>query len=287
MSLAKYWIPKDKSKNEIQCLLCPHVCKIPEGGRGICSVRENKEGELQLLNYGQVTAMALDPIEKKPLKMFMPESFILSLGSFGCNLACSFCQNWTISQNPDAPSEYLSSKEAVEKALQLKTSGNIGIAYTYSEPLMWYEYVLDTAKCAKEAGLKNILITNGYINPKPLQELLPYIDAVNLDIKAYTEGFYNDLCKGALAPVLKSACLFAEHCHLEVTTLLIPGINDSVEEIADLAAWISHLNKNIPFHLTRYFPNYQMNKPPTSLKTMKEAERTAKNYLNYVFLGNV
>lgn len=287
MSTAKYWIIKDESKKEIQCLLCPHVCIIPESERGICLVRENKEGILILINYGRVTAAALDPIEKKPLKTFMPNTNILSLGTFGCNLACDYCQNWTISRNPTASSEYLSPEQAVEKALSLKSSGNIGIAYTYSEPLMWYEYVFDTAKLAREAGLKNILVTNGYINTKPLQELLPYIDAVNLDIKAYTDRFYNDLCKGSLAPVLKSAGLFAAHCHLEVTTLLIPGLNDSVEEITELAEWIANLDKNIPLHLTRYYPNYRLNLPPTSAETMIEAKDIARNYLNYVFLGNI
>lgn len=287
MNVAKYWIIKDKSKDEIQCLLCPHVCVISEGQRGLCRVRENNKGVLRLINYGQITAMALDPIEKKPLTMYMPQTSILSLGTFGCNLSCGYCQNWRIAHDHKVSSEYLPPEKAVEEALKLKSYGNIGIAYTYSEPLMWYEYVLHTAKLVREAGLKNVLVTNGYINPKPLQELLPYLDAVNLDIKAYTEKFYRDLCKGSLAPVLKSASQFAEHCHLEITTLIIPGFNDNAGEIRDLASWIAELDKNIPLHLSRYFPNYQMNLPPTPLETMKGAQKIAREYLNYVFLGNI
>lgn len=287
MRAAEYWITTDKDKNIVQCLLCPHVCVIPENGKGLCRVRQNRSGTLELLNYGKVTAIALDPIEKKPLKLFQPQTSILSLGTFGCNLACRFCQNWSIAQTDETATEYLAPGEAVELALKLAARGNIGIAYTYSEPLMWYEYVLDTAKLARDAGLENVLVTNGYLNPKPLKKLLPYIDAVNLDIKAYTEGFYHDMCRGSLAPVLRNARIIAGYCHLEITTLIIPGMNDSPEEIGNLASWIAQIDKDIPLHLSRYFPNYRLNIPPTPLSTLKAAGDKAKESLKHVFLGNV
>lgn len=287
MHRAKYWVVKDKKSRMVQCLLCPHVCQIPAGERGLCRVRYNQEGELLLTNYGRVTAAALDPVEKKPLKEFMPGKMVFSLGTFGCNLACGFCQNWQIAQQEAPRSEYISPAEAVEKAKKLVLYGNVGIAYTYSEPLMWYEYVLTTARLVKEAGLINILVTNGYINPKPLKELVPYIDAVNLDIKAFTEEFYQDTCRGRLEPVLDSALIFAEHCHLEITTLLVTGLNDSIEEVRKLAQWIAGIDKKIPLHLTRYFPNYRFEKPSTPLVTMKRAKETAQEYLSNVYLGNV
>lgn len=287
MHQARYWVVKDQEKKEVQCLLCPHVCNIPEGQRGICRVRSNEGGRLGVTNYGRITALALDPIEKKPLRRYYPGSSILSLGTYGCNLACSFCQNWQIAHSEAPLSEYLSPQEAVERAKEAKSYGNMGLAYTYSEPLMWYEYVLDTAKLAKESGLKNILVTNGYINPQPLKELVPYLDAVNLDIKAYTEGFYEDICQGKLQPVLESAKLFAEHCHLEITTLIIPTLNESMEEVRSLASWIAGVNPEITLHLTRYFPNYKMDLPPTSRETMQQAKKVASEQLTNVFLGNI
>lgn len=287
MREAMYWIARNQGENEVQCLLCPHVCIIPQGHRGICRVRINSEGRLELANYGRVTAVSLDPMEKKPLKMYLPGKKILSLGTFGCNLSCGFCQNWHIAHGEAPASEPLTPAEAVEKAGELIPYGNAGIAYTYSEPLMWYEYVLDTAKLAQEAGMSNVLVTNGYINPRPLVHLLPYIDAVNLDIKAFTEGFYDATCQGKLEPVLTSARLFAEKCHLEITTLIIPTLNDNMEEIRDLARWIAAINPHIPLHLSRYFPNYQMALPPTPLKTMEMARENASQFLSHVFLGNV
>jgi len=287
MHRAGYWIEKDPQKQAVQCLLCPHVCVVPLNETGLCRVRHNKDGELVVSNYGRVTAAALDPIEKKPLKRYMPGQTVFSLGTFGCNLACGFCQNWKIAHTEVPSSYYMSPQEAVEKAREYLRYGNIGIAYTYSEPLMWFEYVLDTAKLAREAGLKNILVTNGYINPKPLKELLPYIDAVNLDIKAFTDEFYHEVCRGKLNPVLSSARLLAANCHLEVTTLLVTGLNDSDEEVGRLAEWIASIDKNIPLHLTRYFPNYKMTLPPTPVETMKRAKEAAGQYLTDVFLGNV
>ena len=280
---------KKENSAEVQCLLCPHGCVIAKGQVGRCRVRKNIDGELSSLNYGLVTAAALDPIEKKPLHRFFPGKLVFSLGTFGCNLACSYCQNWQIAHQEQerVSATYLTPEEAIAKAKELIPLGNIGIAYTYSEPLMWYEYVLDTAKLAREAGLRNILVTNGYLNPKPLKELLPFIDAVNLDIKAFTEGFYHELCQGRLDPVLSSAKLFADKCHLEITTLLISGQNDNLEEIAALAQWIAQLDRSIPLHLTRYFPNYKLQLPPTPYESMQKAKEVAEGFLDDVFLGNI
>ncbi|PKM90593.1 MAG: AmmeMemoRadiSam system radical SAM enzyme [Firmicutes bacterium HGW-Firmicutes-12] len=287
MNSARYYLCTDNKHNGVQCFLCPHECKIDIGQKGLCQVRYNKEGKLKLLNYGQVTAASLDPIEKKPLKKYYPGQKVFSLGTFGCNFSCDFCQNWKISQGEKPESNYLSPEEAVIKAQELVQYGNIGIAYTYSEPLMWFEYVLDTAKLAKEAGLKNILVTNGYINQEPLRELVPYLDAVNLDIKSFTEGFYQKVCGGRLSPVLSNARIFAENCHLEITTLLIPDLNDSVEEIEKLTTFIAEIDKNIPLHLTRYFPNYELQKPSTSLDILYKAKEIADKYLAEVYLGNI
>lgn len=287
MQSVGYTVLTKKADKEIQCLLCPHVCRILPNNRGLCRVRFNNDGKLQLLNYGQVTAEALDPIEKKPLKRYYPGKSVFSIGSFGCNLFCGFCQNWHISQEKDPQSHYLSPEHAVKKAQELVPYGNIGIAYTYSEPLMWYEYVLDTARLVKEAGLKNILVTNGYINPKPLKALLPYIDAVNLDIKSFKGDFYHEVCGGSLAPVLKNAAIFAKSCHLEITTLLIPRLNDTSQEIEKLAQYIAAIDDKIPLHLSRYFPNYKFSIPSTPVEAMYEARNIAAKYLADVFVGNV
>jgi len=288
MKPALFWFKKENSA-EVQCLLCPHGCVIAEGQIGRCRVRKNIDGELYSLNYGLVTATALDPIEKKPLHRFFPGKRVFSLGTFGCNLACSYCQNWQIAHQEQRKisATYLAPEEAVAKAKELMPLGNIGIAYTYSEPLMWFEYVLDTAKLAREAGLKNILVTNGYINPQPLKKLLPFIDAVNLDVKAFTNEFYHELCQGSLEPVLRSAKPFAQNCHVEITTLLISGQNDNLEEIAALAQWIAKIDRSIPLHLTRYFPNYKLQLPPTPSESLQKAKKVAEKFLDDVLLGNI
>ncbi len=270
----------------VECRLCPHHCKINEGQRGICRVRTNQAGQLYSLNYGQLAACALDPIEKKPLFHFYPGWNILSLGTVGCNLGCSFCQNWTIAHgDPDALE--ISPEKAVELALIRGGTKNLGLAYTYSEPLMWYEFVLDTAPLVRENGLKNVLVTNGYIEDEPLRELLPYIDAMNIDVKAFKEDYYGKLCRGKLAPVMKTVELAVQHCHVEVTTLLVTDLNDSKEEVSNLAQWLASINKEIPLHLSRYFPNYQLDKPPTPKERLLQAYEVAKEYLDYVYLGNV
>lgn len=286
MREAMYYVKKEQGR--VVCLLCFHHCHLDQGQLGICQARRNIVGTLYSLNFGEVSGIALDPIEKKPLKRFRPGTSILSVGSFGCNFRCSYCQNWSISQQRPG-TRTISPAELADLAQEYSQSHPdcIGVAYTYSEPMMWYEYVRETARRVKEKGLSNVLVTNGYIEMDPLQELLPYIDAINLDIKAYTEDFYRTLCCGSLPQVLANAKLMAEKCHLEVTTLLIPGQNDGKQEIESLAKFLAEINPDIPLHLTRYFPNYKMDLPPTSRETMESAFGLAKRHLNFVYLGNI
>jgi pyruvate formate lyase activating enzyme len=282
---AMYWIKKDK--DVVKCILCPHGCVITPGNNGICGVRHNDRGTLKSINYGLCTALAMDPIEKKPLYNFFPGSLILSAGTFGCNLKCSFCQNWHIAHGEDPPKYEITPFELVGLAKKHKVDGNIGIAYTYSEPLMWYEFVLATSKELHKGDLKNVIVSNGYINEEPMRELLPFIDAANIDIKAYNDNFYPKMCKGKLDPVKRTVELLAEHCHVEVTTLVIPGENDAEEEIEELARWLSSVSKEITLHLTRYFPNYQLNIPPTPRETLEKAKEAALRHLSKVYLGNI
>lgn len=268
------------------CTLCPKGCIIQEGRSGFCRVRTNMGNKLYAENYAGCSSCALDAIEKKPLYHFYPGSSILSLGTWGCNFSCTFCQNWQIAQQRPDITELLPAK-AVEIAKQYKEKGNIGIAYTYSEPGVWYEYVLETAKLAHEAGLKNVLVTNGFINPKPLHELLPYIDAMNIDVKAFHKDFYQTVCAGGLEAVKETVELAVRTCHVEITTLLIPGMNDNEKEISNMAEWLAKLNPNIPLHFSRYFPNYKMQAPPTPRIIMDTAKKLAEQYLNYVYLGNL
>ncbi len=278
----------EKMENDrVHCYLCPHNCVIKPGSTGVCRVRKNTGGDLYSLNYARIASLSMDPIEKKPLSRFHPGSMILSAGTFGCNLKCSFCQNWSIAHK-DADTVEMPPEQLVNKALEYKKAGNIGIAYTYNEPSIWYEYVYDCAAMANKRGLLNVLVTNGFIGEKPLMELLPYIDAMNIDVKAFTADFYKEICKAALENVKKTVELAAPHCHVEVTTLVIPGLNDSVEEIAELSAWLASISTAIPLHLSRFFPNYRMtDRPPTPLQTLERARRKASEYLEYVYLGNV
>jgi pyruvate formate lyase activating enzyme len=226
----------------------------------------------------------MDPIEKKPLYHFYPGTDILSVGTIGCNLGCKFCQNWHIAQK-ESPTEEVSSEQLIEVALR---HHSIGIAYTYSEPLVWYEFILDTAKAAKKAGLHNVLVTNGLIHREPLEELLQYIDGMNLDVKAFRQDFYKEICGGGdLTIVQQTAEIAAKHCHLEVTTLLIPGLNDAPGEVKEMTEWLGHVSPDIPLHLSRYFPQYQLDLPPTPLESLEQAREIARQSLHYVYLGNV
>ena len=269
----------------IHCRLCPHECRIADGKTGICRVRQHRDGVLYALTYSQVSSINLDPIEKKPLYHFHPGSWILSLGTLGCNLACDFCQNWEISQG-DVPMRTLTPQQAVEMAR--REQRNIGIAYTYNEPLIWYEYVRDTAFLAREHDLKNVLVTNGYLNEQPLRELLPAIDAMNVDVKSFAEDFYRTLCKGRAEPVRRTVEIaHAAGCLVELTNLVIPGHNDSEEDLRALVDWVAQLDPTMPLHFSRYHPAYKLEAPATPLETLHTAYRIAKEKLQYVYLGNV
>lgn len=271
------------------CEICPHGCSIEDGHTGFCGARGNVNGKVTCTNYGKVTSVALDPIEKKPLHRYMPCSSILSVGSYGCNLRCPFCQNCEISMaNSQTAETYsMSPQQLVDKALELRPKGNIGIAYTYNEPLIGYEYVFDCASLADKHGLKNVLVTNGYVCEKPLRELLPLIGAMNIDLKGFTESFYKKL-GGDLETVKQTISIAAQSCHVEVTTLIIPGENDSDDEISSLSKWLSGVSPDIPLHLSRFFPRYQYkDKNPTPAETLYRLRDIAKQHLKYVYLGNV
>lgn len=275
---------KDKA---VTCHLCPHNCYIKEGNTGICMVRSNSDGELYAKSYGQISSLALDPIKKKPLYHFYPGTKILSVGSFGCNFSCSFCQNYNISMNTPEVAR-ISPENLVYEAFNLKSSGNIGLAYTYNEPFISFEYVLDCSKLNKEKGLNNVLITNGYVQEKPLMEMLPYIDAMNIDLKSFSPEFYKKMCGGGIDSVKNTIEIAAKNCHVEITCLIIPGLNDSSDEMEAMSMWISNLSNEIPLHLSRFFPSYKLlDKDPTPRTTLETLAKIAKQYLNHVYLGNV
>lgn len=278
---ALFWEKREEKR--IRCLLCPVGCLIADGKIGVCMGRKNEEGVLYAINYGRLVSLAIDPIEKKPLYHFHPGTNIVSTGPNGCNMSCQNCQNWTISQE-ESPTEYVSPEDLVKVASR---ENSVGIAYTYTEPLIWYEYVLDTARIAKEKNLTNVLVTNGYINEKPLQELLPVIDAMNVDLKSMDDDFYKKNCKGKLSFVLRTIELSHQHgCHLEVTNLIIPTMNDSDDQIQKLVDFVAGLSDRIPLHFSRYFPAYKMDIPATPLQALQKAFLLAKRKLKYVYIGN-
>jgi pyruvate formate lyase activating enzyme len=276
----------EKLKDKIHCYLCPHNCVIENGHFGKCNVRTHEDGKLFTINYGEITSASLDPIEKKPLYYFKPSSHILSVGSFGCNFTCSFCQNYSISQFV-TKSEFVPKENLVNNILT--TKNNIGVAFTYNEPSIWYEYVYDCAKLLKETATDAsvVLVTNGYISEKPLKQLLTYVDAMNIDLKSFNTEYYKELCGGSLQPVLKTIEIAAKSCHVEITTLLVSGKNDNLEEVEEIAKFLSSINNEIPLHLSRYFPRYKLENSPTDINFMKEAEKVAKRYLSKVSLGNI
>jgi pyruvate formate lyase activating enzyme len=282
---ARYY--EQATDHTVVCKLCPHGCHIHPGHSGLCLGRVNHAGRLIAESYGQITSIALDPIEKKPLIRFFPGSKILSVGSFGCNLNCDFCQNWTIAQCR-AASEYYSPEALVDLAEKERVNGNIGLAFTYNEPLITFEYVLDCSQLAKTSGLQTVLVTNGMINPEPLLELLPYVDAMNIDLKAFRPDFYRKICRGDLEAVKKTITTCVGACHVELTTLLIPGLNDDEQEIDDLARWVASLDPTIPLHMTRHHPANRMAQPgPISLERMDLLAGIARRHLADVHLGNI
>ena len=295
----------------VECNICPHKCVVPEGSAGRCGAKENIDGELISVSYGVVSSVALDPIEKKPLYHFKPGRPILSIGGFGCNLACPFCQNHEIAISPvpfspvpfspvrkgteEGTEKYpeISAKKYAKKftpaeivAMAKDIPNNIGIAYTYNEPLINYEFLLDCAKLVKEAKLSNVLVTNGFINPEPMADLLPYIDAMNIDLKGFTEEYYGRL-GGDLKPVMETIVQAVTYgCFVEVTTLIVPGENE--DDVEPIAKWLGELNPDIPLHITRFFPRHICtNVPPTPVETIHKLCGIAREYLRYVYPGNV
>ena len=288
MQVAQFYTKLEN--NIVRCDLCPWNCVLKPGQTGVCKVRSNEKGQLFTHVFNKVAAFGIDPVEKKPLYHFYPGKNILSIGEVGCNLHCSFCQNHRISQC--FASEFkgfyeLNTKQIVEKATQ--TDKNIGVAYTYNEPFTFYEFMLETAKLAHENGLKNVVVSNGYVNPEPLKKLLPFIDAFNIDLKAFTDEFYQKQTKGKLEPVLETLQIIAKsESHLEITNLIIPGLNNDENEFGKMVKWIAeNLGNEIPLHLSRYFPQYKMDLPVTSIEKLESLFVLAKHHLQYVYLGNV
>ena len=281
----------------MKCEVCYRHCNINEGGTGFCGVRTCKDGKVIPGNYGKITAVALDPIEKKPLKMFMSGSKILSIGSYGCNLRCPFCQNYDISWGREIKSfagrtQIISPKDIVLKAIDLKSRGNIGIAFTYNEPLLGYEFVRDTARLAKEKDLVTVLVTNGTASEQVYEEIAPYIDAMNIDIKSFSSDFYRNLINGDLAMTKDFIDRSVKSCHVELTNLIIPGENDSEEEMRELSKWIHFLEiktgKKIPLHVTRFFPKFHMtDRDATNIDLIYRLADVARENLEFVFEGNV
>ncbi len=285
---AKYY--SSLTENHIHCLLCPHECRIRPGHYGTCKVRKNENGKLFARNYGMSVAMGIDPIEKKPLYHFYPGKKILSIGTPGCNLSCSFCQNYDLSQTG---TEELENGRTFmpDELLQIakNTENNIGIAFTYNEPIVFYEYMLDTAAVFQSENLKTVMVSNGYINPEPLKELLPFIDAFNIDLKSFNNKFYRSYTKSSLQPVLDTLEMIRKNGnHLELTYLLIPTLNDSSVDFREMLRWIkASLGKECVLHLSRYFPRFKSTIPATPLSLMEDFYGIAKNYLDHVYMGNV
>lgn len=274
----------------VQCILCPNNCLLKQGEYGKCFARKNIGGRLIATTYGKPCSVAVEPIEKKPLFHFLPGCRTFSIATAGCNLKCLYCQNYVISQAKveDVPYREISPKQAVDEAL---ADGCRCIAYTYTEPTVFYEYVLDTAMLAKKKGIRNICITNGYINLKPLHDLYKYIDAVNIDLKGFNEGFYKDICGARLKPVLNAIREIKKMgVWIEITNLIVPGLNDDTKEIKEMCRWIAQeLGKDVPLHFSRFFAQYKMrNKAMTPEGTLMKAYKVAKDEaLNYVYVGNV
>ncbi|MBP5529670.1 MAG: AmmeMemoRadiSam system radical SAM enzyme [Lachnospiraceae bacterium] len=283
-----------------RCEVCFRHCEIKEGGLGFCMARSVKEGRVYASNYGKITALALDPVEKKPLNRFHPGARILSVGSYGCNLRCPFCQNYDISWGTEVPEWKLRSKEytpeaIVELAISMKARGNIGIAFTYNEPLIGYEFVRDTAKLSHEAGLLNVLVTNGTAELSILREIAPFIDAMNIDLKGFTEKYYDRTLGGSLKMTKNFIAEAVRFCHVELTTLIVPGENDTEEEMRAISSWISSLKdsegreigKSIPLHISRFFPRFHMDdKAPTDVSLIYHLADVAREKLDYVYTGN-
>ena len=294
-----------------QCEVCFRRCRLEEGQAGFCGARENRGGMIIPKTYGRLAAIALDPIEKKPLARFFPGSMILSVGSYGCSMACPFCQNHEIARPAGIgtagrhggagendtegipPTQYVSPEELASAAVRLERQGNIGVAYTYNEMTTAYEYIRDTAKLIRAQGMKNVLVTNGNVRAEVLETFLPYIDAMNIDLKCFSEKTYREVLSGDLPTVKEFIRLAAEagHCHVELTTLIVPGMNDTEEEMREACRWIASLaggaGREIPLHVTRFFPRFRMSGGrPTPVRTVYRLADVAREMLEYVYTGN-
>jgi len=282
------------------CEVCFRHCNIAEGGVGFCGARTCRQGKVTAANYGRITSLALDPIEKKPLTRFRPGSMIISVGSYGCNLRCPFCQNYQISWSDVARryaerADYITPEELSSIAASYRGQGNIGVAFTYNEPLIGYEYVLDAAKLMHEMGMVNVLVTNGTAELWVLRTLTPYIDAMNIDLKGFTDRYYRDVLGGNRRMVMDFIEEAVKICHVELTTLIVPGENDTVDEMRALTEWVSGLTDregrvigpDIPLHITRFFPRFHMtDRQPTDVGLIYSLAKTARERLNYVYVGN-
>ena len=276
------------------CKVCFRHCNIPEGGLGFCGARTCTDGEVTAANYGRITSLALDPVEKKPLARFMPGSMILSAGSYGCNLRCPFCQNYQISWSEEAfrfadRAEYIPPDELARIALSCRDRGNIGVAFTYNEPLIGYEYIRDTAKLVHEQGMVNVIVTNGTADLQVLAELAPYIDAMNIDLKGFTDRYYNEVLGGDRAMTMAFIEEAAKHCHVELTTLIVPGENDSEDEMRSMTEWIAGLTNGveIPLQISRFFPRFHMtDRDATKVRLVYRLADVARERLRYVYTGN-
>lgn len=278
------------SSERITCPVCPHACSLAEGQLGICRARVARSGQVIDENYGRITSLALDPIEKKPLARFMPGSSILSIGSYGCNMRCAFCQNASIAQacSTEVPWRFMEPETIADTAAAFASQGNVGVAYTYNEPLVGFEFVRDCSQAVHARGQVNVLVSNGQVNDAPLSELLPLIDAANIDLKGFTAEVYREL-GGSLATTMHTIEAFAgcATAHLEVTMLIVPGLNDSREQLVEAARWLAGLDRGIPLHITRFFPCYKMlNAEPTPVETIYSFANEARNYLDFVTCGN-
>lgn len=290
MEIARFYEPLEEQA--IHCFLCPHNCRIKPGKRGICQVRENRDGILYSLNYGRLISEHIDPIEKKPIFHLLPGSLSYSIATVGCNFHCKHCQNYEISQYPSLHHGELAgnARTPAEVVAAAQAAGCQSISYTYVEPTIFYEFAFDTAKLAHAAGLKNIFVSNGYMGLEAAREIAPYLAADNIDLKAFSDKFYREVCGARLQPVLDTIKLMKElGVWLEVTTLIIPGWNDSDEELKDIAEFIAALSPDIPWHVSRFWPTYKMlDRPSTPAETLRRAREIGLAAgLNYVYVGNI